>query len=338
MKIKTVLKDDGIKRITPEVGYWDLFKYFYSNRFSKLILANLLLLLAILPTIFVTLLMKNTINNVGLPTGNFGVSFPIIGNVALSVLSTKVGVRSVMFLYYIPAMLFASVFFSGIFYMCRNLLWTDEMSFKRDFIKGIGTNILNFLIIFAGIGLFIYGVQFLVSQLQILMISSKFLGGLLIALVCVVALFFAAFCFIMMAYSSLFKMNIVELAKASFYTMRKALFLSLGITFVFTAPLALILLTNSSALSILGIAAYGTIVMSLMVLAYTLFADYCLDWLFESESESLIQAHEARKEASKTREDYKFSTKTKQVQAIKQAKENITYGDPEKNQENKDNK
>lgn len=152
-------RDENYARSTLPSNRWELFWDVFKGRFGKMILLNLMLLVGFFPLIFILFnkmgLISQYTSTLPIGGGSF-VGYPYIPDLHIISFYNEFYLELQSFMFIIPALMFAGVVMSGVFYIARNLAWSEGVFVANDFWKGLKSNILHFVLI-----TFIIGVIYL---------------------------------------------------------------------------------------------------------------------------------------------------------------------------------
>ena len=238
-------KDENYARSTLPSNRWELFKDILKGRFWKLILLNLMLIIALVPAALILFLKTQSIALLG-ETLNFSGSlftgYPYMPGLTDYAVMYEFSLNIQVFSLLIVGIMFAGVIFSGVFYIVRNLVWSEGVFIANDFWKGLKSNILSFLFI-----TFLLGVVLLISNLNISIINyttyfdptsflaKPFVNNILKGLTYIFCGFFFIMTFFMFTITVTYKVKPFQLLKNSFYLTlgllpRNLLFMALSLS------------------------------------------------------------------------------------------------------------
>ncbi|MBP5193638.1 MAG: hypothetical protein J6126_02800 [Clostridia bacterium] len=134
-------RSENYSRTAASTGRWKLGWEVFKNNFTRLILLNLILVVFFIPVIVIVFWRNMLISTYAsaVPFGSF-MSYPYVAN--LSGVAENVVVRAnIRSLATLPAAaLLIAVAFSGVFYMVRNMVWTEGVFIGSDFWRGLKKN------------------------------------------------------------------------------------------------------------------------------------------------------------------------------------------------------
>ena len=161
-------KAEGYARSTLPSNRWELGWDIFKGRFWKLVLVNLMLLVGALGIIFcvVMMYMGNVVIGSSLPFGqNLGMGYPYVEGLEAQAVLYQIGLTNTYFLLLIPACLLFGVVCSGVFYIMRNLVWTEGVFIANDFWRGLKQNIVQILFVMLGYSVFLLISKFSLNQI-----------------------------------------------------------------------------------------------------------------------------------------------------------------------------
>lgn len=214
-------KAEGYARASLPSNRWELFWDVFKGRFWKLIVLNLMVVLAaILPTILY-LIATGSIDNYGseLPYSSaIGGGYPITPDVSLIGISMEIQIKNMVFTLLIPALVVAAVVLSGVFYIMRNLVWEEGVFMANDFWKGFKDNILHFLVIMLIEGVVLWMTNYSLNNIAYLEFLGQSNWFFLISkyVTIVVAVFITIMVFYMMTLTVTYKLTLRQLIRNSF--------------------------------------------------------------------------------------------------------------------------
>ena len=138
-------RSENYSRTAASMGRWKLGWEVFKNNFTRLILLNLILLLFFIPIILIFFWRNYLISSFAsaVPFGSF-MSYPYVANLS-GVAENIVVQANIRSLAVLPAAaILIAVAFSGVFYMVRNMVWTEGVFVGSDFWRGLKKNFLPF--------------------------------------------------------------------------------------------------------------------------------------------------------------------------------------------------
>ena len=162
-------KAEGYARSTMPSNRWELGWDIFKGRFWKLVLINLMLVVGALGVIFcaVMMYMGNIVIGSSLPFGqNLGMGYPYVEGLEAQAVLYQIGLTNTYFLLLIPACLLLGVVFSGVFYIMRNIVWTEGIFIANDFWRGLKQNIVQILFVMLGYSVFLLISKFSLNQIE----------------------------------------------------------------------------------------------------------------------------------------------------------------------------
>ena len=162
-------KAEGYARSTLPSNRWELGWDIFKGRFWKLVLINLMLLVGALGILFCVIMisMGNTVIGASLPFGqNLGMGYPYVEGLEAQAVLYRIGLTNTYFLLLIPACLLFGVVCSGVFYIMRNLVWTEGVFIANDFWRGLKQNIVQILFVMLGYSIFLLISKFSLNQIE----------------------------------------------------------------------------------------------------------------------------------------------------------------------------
>lgn len=273
-------KAEGYARSTLPSNRWELGWDIFKGRFWKLVLINLMLLVGCAGIIFVWLMMyvNTTAMSASLPFGqNFGVGYPFIAGLESSAMTQKVSINFTGSCLLVPGFLLLGVVCSGVFYIMRNLVWTEGVFLANDFWRGLKQNISQILPV-----MLLYSVMLLISSFSLNQISwlefnglGNFWFGFSRVAIYIVMVLLTIMLLYAMTISVTYKLGFWALLKNSFLLTIGLLPQNLFFLLLMIAPALLALLISVIAPFILMI--YAFFYLAAAVLIWT---DYS-HWVFD---------------------------------------------------------
>lgn len=225
-------RDENYARSTLPSNRWELFWDILKGRFWKIVLLNLMLIVAFVPAIAVLFLSYLTDVSYGaiLPfSGTFFVGYPFIPDLHTVMYLEELRLLINCFVLLIPCMIFASLILSGIFYIARNLVWSEGVFIANDFWKGFKQNALHFVFIalilgiiymFSALNIFIIDRSYIFAEQSF--ITQPFFNNLFKAIVIIMLVF--------VSIMALFACTVTVTYKVKFrHLIRNAFYLTLGL-------------------------------------------------------------------------------------------------------------
>lgn len=214
-------KSEGYARSTLPSNRWELFWDILKGRFWKLVLINLMIVVALLPTLLLILMltMNKSVYGSLLPYGQtLGSGYPFTPGLDYRGFMYSLQLNFDFFTYLIPALVFAGLLLTGVMYILRNMVWTEGIFLSNDFFKGFKDNWLNFLFIGLMEGVVLWLTN--VTQRYVSVINYAGEGNWLITASSVVSYiiagYFTIMCFHMMSLNVTYKLNLWQLIRNSF--------------------------------------------------------------------------------------------------------------------------
>ncbi|MDE5549552.1 MAG: hypothetical protein K2J13_04810, partial [Clostridia bacterium] len=127
-----------------------------SANMSKMVLLNLIMLVACIPLIVMVVYYQKTqeasiLSGMNFSTG-IGIGFGVQDD-TISAISQIYDLRLKVYgLTIFPTCLLFGVFASGLYYCCRNMLWNTNVKIHKHFFRGIKAHWYKFLMSFAWLG------------------------------------------------------------------------------------------------------------------------------------------------------------------------------------------
>ncbi len=268
-------KAEGYARASLPSNRWELFFDIVKGRFWKLVLLNIMMLIGLILPLM--LLLYNYLNKAALDaslpySAHIGAGYPIYEDLKLQGMYYASQLEGQMFLLLIPALMIAGVVCSGIFYIMRNLVWSEGVFIAPDFWKGLKDNILHFLLIFFMLGVVIWMTR-QSSNLAAISIAAgdgNFFISLSSAAVVIVSVLFGIMCLYMMTLTVTYKLKFFQL-------IRNAFILTLGL---FLPNLLFAALTFSPIILTLLLSPIMPSILSFVLMIYLLlgFSGGALIW------------------------------------------------------------
>lgn len=132
-----------------------------SQNMSKLVLLNLLILIACIPMIVLYGYYMQAHQSVIVQDMTFssgiGIGYGIVDNTPLA--TQKIyDFRMLLFgTSLLPCLMFVGIFVSGLYYCCRNMIWGAQVKIRKHFFRGIKNNWYKFLLSFTWLGILATG-------------------------------------------------------------------------------------------------------------------------------------------------------------------------------------
>lgn len=201
---------------------WDIIK----GRFWKLVLMNLMLIIAFIPLLLIMLMQSNASLIYGslLPfSGGLFVGYPYVPDLYQLMFMFEFRMQMQMFLVFVPALMFAGLILAGIFYIIRNLVWSEGVFIANDFWKGFKTNWFHFILItfFLGLAYLMAGMNVsIMNHTQVFSPQSFFAGSfvnnVITGLTYIMAGFVTIMAFFACTITVTYKLKFSQLIKNSF--------------------------------------------------------------------------------------------------------------------------
>ncbi|MDD4003167.1 MAG: hypothetical protein PHE12_03140 [Clostridia bacterium] len=220
-------RDENYARSTLPSNRWELLWDVIKGRFWKNVLLNLMLIIAFIPTVFIlfrTSLLSAEYGTLLPFSGSLFTGYPFIPDLYNINYVNELQLQVMSFTLLIPCLLFASLIMSGVFYIVRNLVWSESVFIANDFWKGFKQNALYFMLI-----TFILGLVYFVSAMNVFIIDNNFLinpdsffskpfvSNLFKALIIIMAGFVTIMALFAYTITVTYKVKFRQLIKNSFY-------------------------------------------------------------------------------------------------------------------------
>lgn len=268
---------------------WQVFKALLTQRFSKLVKVNLLMLLFALPAIalvYVISMFKAADLSLLQYFPNAWAGYPFFDDVAVQEYKIIFSYNNILALGIIPAFIIAGLGIAGGFNVIRQMAWGEDVPIWKQFFKGIKINFWQSML-----GMFITGITLglvIVSFSAPPVLDIKPVWSV-IWQVASVLLFAAALLFTMffITQSGTYKQKTDELIRNSFIfsigmPLQNILFMAASLI-----PLAFILLMGSNQLVfMIAIFIIGLFGLSFMVLVWTVHTQYAYDKFINGREEA----------------------------------------------------
>ena len=141
-------RSEDYARSTLPTSRWALFWDILKGRFGRLVLINLLMVVAFLPLAAVIVwrvLAIGVQGTVGPYGSGLGVGYPVLPELVGYAEMSMFQADLLFFALFIPAGAIAALGISGGGYIIRNLIWTEGIFVANDFLRGIRRNYWNVL-------------------------------------------------------------------------------------------------------------------------------------------------------------------------------------------------
>lgn len=315
--------------------FWDILK----GRFWKLVLLNLMLIIAFIPLLLVIMLQSSMTSMYGsmLPfSGGIFVGYPYIPDLYELMFIYEFKIKLEIFLLIIPCLMFAGLILSGVFYIMRNLVWSESVFIANDFWKGFKTNFFHFILI-----TFILGVVFLFTGMNISIlnqsvifspenfISKPFVNNLLKGLSYVMAGFITIMAFYAFTITVTYKVKFSQLIKNSFVLTlgllpRNLIFMALALS-----PFLLMLIFGGGMLASLLLGIILMLGFSFVVLIWSIYSHWVFDSFINDKVEGAVKNRGLYKKMSKdgkpvNNKNYFKNPKKKKVKPVTDKEITIT--------------
>lgn len=273
-------KAEGYARASLPSNRWELFWDVLKGRFWKLIILNLMVVLAMILPVMLYIFMTASIGNAGadLPySAAIGGGYPVMPDVSLLGLSMEIQIKNMAFTLLIPALLVAAVVLSGVFYIMRNLVWEEGVFMANDFWKGFKDNILFFLVIMLIEGVVLWLTNYSLNSVAYLDFLGQGSWFFTVSkyITVVVAVFITIMVFYMMTLTVTYKLTLWQLIRNSFILTLGLLPQNLFFLVLCFAPLLLVLLFPP--LITIGLMIYLVIGFSGAILGWTTYNHWVYD-------------------------------------------------------------
>lgn len=281
-------RDEHYARSTLPSNRWELFWDILKGRFWKIVLMNLMLIIGLIPAILILTIKTSLTAEYGsmLPfSGGLFVGYPFIPDLYELMFLYEFRLQIDTFMILIPCLMFAGLIMSGVFYIARNLVWSEGVFIANDFWKGFKSNFVQYLLL-----TFIAGLIFFMSVMNVSIlnhtmifspdqfISKPWVNNLLKGLTYVMAGFLTIMIFYAFTIAVTYKVKFVQLIKNAFVLTlgllpRNLLFMALALS-----PFLLILIFGQGMLASLLLGVVLLLGFSLTVIIWTIYSH----WVFDS--------------------------------------------------------
>lgn len=273
-------KAEGYARASLPSNRWELFWDVFKGRFWKLVVINLMTVVAMILPLMLYLMMTVNISQSGadLPFSSaIGGGYPVVPDVSLLGVMLDMQWRNSFFTFLIPALLFAAIILSGVFYIMRNLVWEEGVFMANDFWKGFKDNILYFLVIMLIEGGVLWLTNYSISSVNYLDFVGQGNWFFTVSkyITVVVAVFVTIMVFYMMTLTVTYKLTLWQLIRNSFILALGLLPQNLFFLVLCFAPMLLIMLLPMIAP--FGIIVYLIIGFSAAILGWTTYNHWVYD-------------------------------------------------------------
>ncbi len=168
-------KSEGYARASLPSNRWELFWDIFKNRFGKLVLINLLIILFCLPTFALFLLRYVAVVNYGSMypfSQSFGVGYGALPDMTGASENIIFIVNMGTYIFSPLVFCIAGIGLAGAIYVIRNMVWTEGIFVANDFWYGIKKNFKQFMLI-----TFVYSIVFYLSILSISICDKTIVGN-----------------------------------------------------------------------------------------------------------------------------------------------------------------
>jgi len=196
----------------------------------------------------------------------------------------------------IPAIMFAGVIMSGVFYIARNLVWSEGVFIANDFWKGLKSNILSFLLMscLLGIVLFVTSINIsILNQTSFLdagsFLAKPFVNNLVKGLSYVFCGFFVMMTFYSFTITVTYKVKFTQLIKNSFILSLGLLPKNLLFLLIALSPEILLMLFPSGMFVGLLLGIILLLGLSLGVIVWTIYSHWVFDTYLNDRVEGAVK-------------------------------------------------
>lgn len=294
-----------------------------SQNMTKLVLLNLLMVVACAPLIVAYFWMKSkegaAVAGLNFSTG-IGVGFGVTDDTLLAI-ERIYDIRLMGYgLSIFPTCLLVGLFASGLYYCCRNMLWGTKIKLVKHFLRGIKAHWYKFMISFAWLGALATG--FACSLIMVL--KETALNGSANAGWWVLMIFIGILALLSAIYMTVGHGMYVTYK----YKMKEYIVNTCCLSLIMIVPALIVTLFFSGVMALSFVKILGTFLLVVMVLIgfscfamFSLaFSQYCTDsmimYLYEEEEKAKIkeqekQAKQRNKEKKKSAQKNNFQGKKK---------------------------
>ncbi len=163
---RLTMGSDNLPDFTPNKlpgSRWAVFKDVFTNRLGAMAKISLLTALFCIPAIvwIIIMYMAKSVDATLIPySSNIGIGYPVVTNAALIGEYRTFMYTIQEFIFFIPALMIASLGFAGAFHTMKLLAWGEGVSIGGTFFQGIKKNWAHFLWIFLILGLSLFTMAF----------------------------------------------------------------------------------------------------------------------------------------------------------------------------------
>lgn len=292
-------KADGHARSTLPSNRWELLWDILKGRFWKLVILNLMLIVGVLPAGLVFLARYTNIaaNGTALPfSGSYIIGYHQIPFLYETASAYELIINIEAFALLIPAIMFATVIFSGVFHIARNLAWSEGVFMANDFWKGLKSNILNFLLVGFIFSLVLFTANLNISSLNQVSITNpgSFLAGAFVnslfrALTYIFTVFFTIMVMFAFTINVTYKVSFVRLIKNSFILTLGLLARNIFFMAICFAPFLLIFLFPTGMLIGFIMGVVLLLGLSGAVLGWTIYSQWVFDTFLNDKVEGAVK-------------------------------------------------
>jgi len=332
-------RDDNYARSTLPSNRKELFFDILKGRFWKLVLLNLMLIIAFVPTMLVLFMQSSMISMYGelLPfSGSLFIGYPFIPDLYQLMFLYEFRLKIDIFLLLIPCLMFAGLIMSGVFYILRNMVWSEAVFIANDFWKGFKTNFFHFILI-----TFLLGIVFFLTSMNVSILnqstifspenflSKPFVNNLLKGLTYVMAGFFTVMALFAFTITVTYKVKFKQLVKNAFILTlgllpRNIIFVALAF-----APFLLILIFGMGMLASLLLGLILMLGFSYAVLIWTIYSHWVFDSFINDKVEGAVKNRGLYEKVSRDgkaviKKNYFKNPKKKKVKPVTDEEVSIT--------------
>ena len=285
-------KAEGFARASLPSNRWELFWDIFKGRFWKLIILNLMMVVAFLPVLILLVIRTMGQSYIGssLPYSNFlGPGYFVVPQIELYGVQQATSLNLQIAIYMIPALMFAGAVLSGEFYILRNMVWTEGIFVANDYWKGLKDNILHFVLIGLFDGIILLLCTFTTNSVTLLEYAGEgnFFLSLSRVMVIVLTVFLMIMSFYMMTLTVTYKLSFFKLIRNSFILTLGLLPQNLFFAVLCLSPLLLVMLIP--ALTGFGFIIYLIIGFSAAGLGWTTFSHWVFDKFINDKVEGAVK-------------------------------------------------
>lgn len=314
--LKLSAKEDlcTVEKVKPERGRISNYFFIVREKFNELFKAQLVFLIFVLPAlallVYGAYLSNLVIGNLNIAS-NMGIGYFSISHTINDGIIARYETYQKILLYVLPAIVFAGIGASGLFYVSRGFMWNEPVIIRKAYFRGILKHWWKFLIVFVFIAGIIYGMGTAVLHNMIAMVKGTAtpLNHILMYGSCIVGFIMVMVLILLLPMFCCYDFKFFESLKNTLLLIFIDPILVVFMTIVTVGPLLLLQITAISQFVMMIYVGFGFVFLSTM---WTSFA--------QNEFNTFIGGMFRAKSDSKKKKDKKKKKNTEFVNPKKKKK------------------